>query len=94
MSASATLESRITRLERQNKTLRATLVICALGLVTCAGGNTANFGRVNTNSLVIETGDEQAVISMSAKGSITFHDPAGSVTLDAKTVAKLLAAAP
>lgn len=88
-----TVEARLTHLERQNRTLRASILLVVMTLVTCGGNSvTANYKRVNTNALVVVTGDEQPVISLSADGKITFADPSGSVVLDANTVAKLLAA--
>lgn len=88
-----TLESRVATLERQNRTLRASLLLGAIALVTCGGGGiTAQFELVNTNSLVIRDQQEQPKISLSSNGSITFHHATGSAVLDAQTVAKLVAA--
>ncbi|NJK31917.1 MAG: hypothetical protein HC927_05595 [Deltaproteobacteria bacterium] len=84
------LESRLVRLERQNRTLRAAWVLSAIALLNC-GGITSNYERVNTNTLVIVDESEAPVITMAANGTITFHGPTPAV-LDAETLAKLIAA--
>jgi len=89
-----TLESRITHLERQNRALRASALLGAIALVTCGGsGVTSSFQRVNTNSLVVVSGDDKPVITLSARGGITFADPTAPVVIDAATAAKLVALA-
>jgi hypothetical protein len=88
----SSLESRLTRLERQNKTLRAAWVLSAIALLNC-GGVTSNYERVNTQTLAIVDANEQPVITMTGDGTITFHAQPGAV-LDAATLAKLIAAAP
>jgi hypothetical protein len=81
------LESRIARLERQNRLLRASFVLGAITLVTC-GGITSNYERVNTRILVIESTSKEPKITLSASG-ITFHDANPPVVLDAGTLAEL-----
>ena len=89
-----TLESRITHLERQNRTLRASVLFGVITLVTCGGSSvTSNFQRVNTNTLAVVTGDDRPVITLSAHGTITFADSAAPVVIDAATAAKLVALA-
>ncbi len=84
------LESRLTRLERQNRTLRAAWVLSAIALLNC-GGITSNYERVNTNSLVIIDDDDAPVITLASDGTIRFHAQA-PVVLDAETLAELIAA--
>lgn len=86
-----TLESRVAVLERHNRALRASLLLTAIGLVTC-GGVTSNYERVNTNTLVIVDANDRPVITLASNGTINFADPKGPVVLDAKTLAKLLQA--
>jgi hypothetical protein len=83
------LESRVARLERHNRLLRTSIALGAISLVTC-GGITSNYERVNTRTLVIVSQENQPKISFSPRG-ITFHDTDPPVTLDAETLAKLLA---
>ncbi|MEM7153731.1 MAG: hypothetical protein AAF799_12865 [Myxococcota bacterium] len=84
-----TLEARIATLERQNRALRASFIVSAIALVTC-GGIVSNYERVNTNSLVIQDANEQAKITLSSNGNITFHGKTRAV-LNAKVLSELLA---
>jgi hypothetical protein len=81
------IESRIARLERQNRLLRASFVLGAIALVTC-GGITANYERVNTRTLVIVSAPNEPKITLAANG-ITFHDTDPPVVLDATALAEL-----
>lgn len=87
-----TLESRVARLERHNRALRATLLLGAMAMITC-GGVTSSYERVNTNTLVVQAADERPVITLASDGTITFAAATAPVVLDAKTLALLIEAA-
>lgn len=90
-----TPDPRVAALEAQNRLLRASLLLSLTALVTC-GGVTSHYELVTTNTLVIRDASEQPKITLSSEGNgtITLHGTTPPVTLDAETLAKLVAAAP
>lgn len=88
---SSSLEERVTRLERHNRILRATLLLGVASIFTC-GGVTSNFELVRTRQLMVVDGADRPKITLSQAGEISFHDGPDSVTLDAAHLRRLLEA--